>query len=325
MTWPGVINLPNCLRRELSVRDVPDACGQCAGKPWAVQVSTNLVNWVSVFTNQPGGAMDFVDAYATNSAGFTGPGSCSGATRLRGAERGDKPHADPGDQCRAALPGWVSTNQGQLTTLATNFALGEIQTTAASAIGSGDSLSTFLSASQPEFLASSAQGIQGYSLLSLTNLVSTNSWIKFSITKTNGQTVVVAVTNLSHGNPARLSDNWSQRLNTNSALQGSDGVVAGDYLVNPYGTKSTTPSSICMPGVRLPGCRNTGHPHGVVLCTHHHTRGKHHPHAKPVRPPAPKPSLRHGRCIQPGPELSLDTQLCPTAITILTGRGLRRQ
>ena len=40
------------------------------GQPWAVQVSTNLVYWVSVFTNQPGGAMNFVDAYATNSGRF---------------------------------------------------------------------------------------------------------------------------------------------------------------------------------------------------------------------------------------------------------------
>ena len=44
----------------------------------------------------------------------------------------------------------VSTNQGQWTALETNFALGEIQTSAASAIGNADRLSTFLTASQPE-------------------------------------------------------------------------------------------------------------------------------------------------------------------------------
>jgi hypothetical protein len=208
------------------------------GQPWAVQVSTDLVYWVSVFTNQLGGATNFVDPYATNSDRFyrawlvppTRPGFAvlNVATNLTLVEVSN-----------AVLPYLVgvSTNQGQVTTLATNFALGEIQTTAASAIGSAGSLTTFLTASQPEFLASSAQGIQGYSLLSLTNLVSTNSWIEFSITKTNGQTVVVAVTNLSYGNPATLVGQLVAAINTNSALQGSDGVVAGDYLVSLYGTK----------------------------------------------------------------------------------------
>jgi uncharacterized protein (TIGR03790 family) len=239
MTWPGVDQPPQLSAPgivgpgtfQMHVDSVP-------GKPWAVQVSTNLVNWVSVFTNQPGGAMDFVDAYATNSGRFYRawlvPPAPPGFAVLNVAT-----NLTLIQVTNAVLPYLVgvSTNQGQVTALATNFALGEIQTTAASAIGSGDSLSTFLSASQPEFLASSAQGIQGYSLLSLTNLVSTNSWIKFSITKTNGQTVVVAVTNLSHGNPATLVGQLVAAINTNSALQGSDGIVAGDYLVNPYGTK----------------------------------------------------------------------------------------
>jgi uncharacterized protein (TIGR03790 family) len=212
------------------------------GQPWAVQVSTNLVYWVSVFTNQLGGAMDFVDAYATNSGRFYRawlvPPAPPGFAVLNVATNLTLVQVN-----NAVLPYLVgvSTNQGQVTTLAINFAFGEIQTTAASAIGSGNSLSTYLSASQPTFLASSAQGIQGYSQLSLTNLVSTNSWIEFSITKTNGQTVVVAVTNLSHGNPATLVGQLVAAINTNSALQGSDGVVAGDYLVNPYGTKINNP------------------------------------------------------------------------------------
>jgi uncharacterized protein (TIGR03790 family) len=208
------------------------------GQPWAVQVSTDLVYWASVFTNQNGGAMDFVDADATNSGRFYRawlvPPAPPGFTVLDVATNLTLVQVD--NAVRPYTVG-VSTNQGQVTALATNFVLGEIQTTAASAIGSGGSLTTFLTASQPEFLASSAQGIQGYSQLSLTNLIATNSWIGFSITKTNGQTVVVAVTNLSHGNPATLVGQLVAAINTNAALQGSDGVVAGDYLVNPYGTK----------------------------------------------------------------------------------------
>jgi len=224
------------------------------GQPWAVQISTNLINWVSVFTNQLGGAMDFVDVYATNSGRFYRawlvPPPPPGFAVLNVATNFTLVQVSNATRPYTVA---VSTNQGQVTTLTTNFALGEIQTTAASAIGSAGSLTTFLTASRLEFLASSAQGIQGYSQLSLTNLVSINSWIKFSITKTNGQTVVVAVTNLSHGNPATLVGQLVAAINTNSALQGSDGVVAGDYLVSPYGNKIN--NTLFNLYARSPGCQ----------------------------------------------------------------------
>jgi len=239
MTWPVTDQPP-----QLSAPGMAGAgtfqmhVDSTSGQPWAVQVSTNLVNWVSVFTNQPGGSMDFVDASATNSGRFYRawlvPPAPPGFTVLNVATNLTLIQVSNATRPYVVA---VSTNQGQWTTLATNFALGGIQIAAANAIGSAGNLTTFLTASQPEFLASSAQGFQGYSQLSLTNLVSTNSWIQFSITKTNGQTVVVAVTNLSYGNPATLVGQLVAAINTNSALQGSDGVVAGDYLVNPYGTK----------------------------------------------------------------------------------------
>jgi len=118
--------------------------------------------------------------------------------------------------------------------LGTNFALGEIQTTATSAAGSANPLSTFLSASQPELLTSEAFGVQGYSELS--NSIPANSWMQFTFTKTNGQTVVVAVTNQSPSDSVTLASQIYNAINTNPALQGSDGVMAGDYAVNQYGT-----------------------------------------------------------------------------------------
>ena len=238
MTWPVPDQPPQLSAPSVGPGTFQMYVDSTPGQPWAVQVSTNLVNWTSVFTNKPGGAMYYFDPYATNSSRFYRawlvPPAPPGFAVLNVAT-----NLTLVQVTNAVLPYVVevSTNQGQVTTLATNFALGQIQTTVASAIGSAGSLTTFLTASQPEFLASSAQGFQGYSLESLTNLVSTNSWIGFSITKTNGQTVVVAVTNLSHGNPATLVGQLVAAINTNSALQGSDGVVAGDYLVSLYGTK----------------------------------------------------------------------------------------
>jgi hypothetical protein len=58
----------------------------------------------------------------------------------------------------------------------------------------------------------------------------------FTFTKTNGQTVVVAVTNQSPGNSAALASQEYAAINAHPALQGSDGVVAEDYVVNQYGS-----------------------------------------------------------------------------------------
>ena len=241
MTWPMPDQPP-----ELSVPSITGSgtfqmhVDSVPGLPWAVQVSTDLVDWTSVFTNQPGGAMDFVDAGATNSAsrfyrawlvppgspGFTVLNLATNLT-LIGVDNAVQPYTVE-----------VSTNQGQWTMLETNFALGGIQTTAGSTIGNGGQLSTFLRASQPALLASQAYGMQGYSEFS--NSIPSNSWMQFTFTKTNGQIVVVAVTNQSPSNSAALATQLYNAINANPALQGSDGVVAEDYAVNQYGTLNFT-------------------------------------------------------------------------------------
>ncbi len=202
------------------------------GPPWAIQSSTDLANWVSVFTNQTGGAMDFVDAWATNSDRFYRawlvPPAPPGFAVLDVATNLTLVRVSSADQPYTV---GVSTNQGQWTSLETNYALGKIQVTAASAIGSGNSLSTFLSASQPALLTSQASGLRGYMVIS--NSPPANAWIKLSITKTNGQVVVVTVTNNSGGNSPALVEQLLTAINTNPSLQGGDGVLAGDYVLNP--------------------------------------------------------------------------------------------
>ena len=235
MTWPGVDQPPQLSAPEMvGPGTFQIHVDSTTGQPWAVQVSTNLVYWVSVFTNQPGGAMNFVDAYATNSSRFYRAGLVAPAPpsftvlyvatnlTLVKVSNAVRPYTVE-----------VSTNLGLVTTLATNFAIGEIQTTAASAIGNGNSLSTYLSASQPTFLASQAFGLQGYTVIS--NTLPTSAWIQFSFTKTNGQAVVVAVTNQSGGNSIALASQVFNAINTNPGLQGSDGVLADDYVLNSLG------------------------------------------------------------------------------------------
>jgi len=235
MTWPvpdqpPILSAPGIVNGEfqMNVESVP-------GLPYAILSSSNLVNWVPVLTNQPGGAMEFVDANATNSAhrfyrawlvppappGFTVLPEATNVTLIR-VDSALRPYAVG-----------VSTNQGQWTALETNFALGDIQITAASAVGNANTLTTFLTASQPIFPASAAFGMQGYTVLS--SSPPTNAWIQFTFTKTNGQTVVVAVTNQSGGTSGALASQLTNAINTNPSLEGSDGVVAEDYVVNPGG------------------------------------------------------------------------------------------
>jgi len=238
MTWPSPDQPP-----QLSAPIITDLgafqmhVDGVAGLPWAVQVSTNLVEWTPIITNQSGGPMDFVDADATNSdsrfyrAWLVPPGSPS-FTVLNTATNLTLIRVDDATRPYAVE---VSTNQGQWTILATNFNLanfnlGVIQTTAASAIGSGSKFSTFLRASQPEFVASEAFGMQTYTVIS--NSLPAGAWIQFSFITTNGQSVVVGVTNQSSGNSVTLANQVYSAINANPGLQGNDGIMAANYVVN---------------------------------------------------------------------------------------------
>ena len=141
MTWPAPDQPPQLSAPGIAGSGVFQMhVDSTPGLPWAIQISSNLVNWTSVFTNQPGGAMDFVDASITNSASrfyraWLVPPGPPGFTVLNMATNLTLVQVD--SAVRPYTVG-VSTNQGQWTALATNFALGEIQTAAASAIGSGN-------------------------------------------------------------------------------------------------------------------------------------------------------------------------------------------
>jgi uncharacterized protein (TIGR03790 family) len=237
MSWPLSDQPP-----QLSLPDVTGAgtfqmhVDGVPGLPWAIQISSDLINWTSVFTNELGGSMDFVDTGIANSgsrfyrAWLVPPGSPT-YTILGVAPNLTLVRVD-----NAARPYTVavSTNQGPGTILQTNFALGEILTTATSTVGSGNELGTFVRAGQSRFLVSEAFGVQGYSERS--NSIPANSWMQFTFTRTNGQTVIVAVTNQSPGNSVTLASQLYNAINANPALQGSDGVAAGDYVINQYGS-----------------------------------------------------------------------------------------
>lgn len=231
MAWPGSIQPPQLTGPGfLGGGTFRMHVNGVVGQPWAIQTTADLVHWTTVFTNQSGGLMDFVDASATNSfrrfyRAWLVPPVPPSVTVMNAAS-----NLTLVQVTNALLPYTVgvSTNQGQWTAIETNFNFAEIQTSATSAIGTGHSLTTFLSASQPVFMASQALGMQGYLVIS--NPAPTNAWIRFTFTKTNGQVVVVGVTNQAGGDSSALTSLLLSTINSNADLQGSDGVLADDFV-----------------------------------------------------------------------------------------------
>jgi hypothetical protein len=234
MTWPSAnqpprVSVPQIAGAGTLAVNVNDVAGQA----WGIQESTDLVNWVSVFTNQLGGAMSYMDTNATSvparfyRAFLTTPAAplitaVSVATNLTLL------------QVKGALRPYTvgaSTNQETWTMLATNFAIGQIQTAAAGGAGSANNLSTFVSAVQPSFMPSQAVGMRGFMVIS--NVPPTNAWIQLTFTLTNEQKVVVAVTNQSGGDSISLASQLYEAINTCTSLESSDGVLAEDFAVIP--------------------------------------------------------------------------------------------
>ena len=233
MAWPA-LSPPQLSAPEIVARGAFQMHVDCiSGETWAVQTSTDLVNWVSAFTNQLGGPVDYMDTNATNVTGqfyraFLAAPASPAFTVLNVATNLNLVQING-----ASVPYTVgvSTNQGQWRTLETNFAIGEIQTAAASAVGSGSNLSTFLGTAQPAFMASSALGYQGYTVIS--NVPPTNAWIQLTFTLTNGQTVTLTVTNVLGTNSIALANQLYNAVNADPSLQGSDGIQAEDFVPLP--------------------------------------------------------------------------------------------
>jgi uncharacterized protein (TIGR03790 family) len=237
MEWPAANQPPQVSApAAASASTVKVHVAGVTGQSWAIQTSTDLVNWTSLYTNQTGGAMDYVD---TNDAGspsqfyrallttsspptFTVMNTATNLTWVQVTS--------------ASLPYTVdvSTNAGQWTALATNFAIGQIQMSVANTAGGGNALDTFLNPAQPAFMASTAFGYQGYTVISNFTALPTNAWIQFTFTLTNGQAVTEAVTNVLNTNSVALAFQLYNEINADPALQGSNGVQAEDFV--PIGT-----------------------------------------------------------------------------------------
>jgi uncharacterized protein (TIGR03790 family) len=199
-----------------------------ASLPYAIQVSTNSGDWTPLCTNQVGGAMDFVDLFTTNATPrFYRTWNIPAAPPTIAVL--DSPAGNALVRVDNAVRPFVveaSTNQEPWVGVVTNYVLGEVQTAVSSSPGSAAALTTFLVASRSTFLSSAAFGLRSFEVSGSPQI---DAWLQLSVTKTNGTSVSVAVTNPSGtATPLDLAGQLSALISTTSALQGSDGVVLED-------------------------------------------------------------------------------------------------
>lgn len=101
-------------------------------------------------------------------------------------------------------------------------------------IGSAAARTTFVTGARPTFLDTSAFGIRQ---CIVSGTAAAGTWLRFTVTKTNGATSVVSYTNQIVGaSPATVLSNLVSLINATPALQGTDGVVAEDFTPGTFGT-----------------------------------------------------------------------------------------
>lgn len=201
------------------------------GQPAAILVSSNQQNWSGLITNQAGGTMDVLDSTATafNSRFYRAWLPAPPLPAL--SQTNSNPSLVRVDGALQPYTIEYRTNSGTWQMLATNFSFRDVQLGAESAAGSAARLGTFLRASRSHFLSSAAFGMQEFKVLA--NPLSVGNWLQLSITKTNGQVVVVSVTNQIAGlNATNLAAQLFAAINSQAALLGSDGICAEDLSFN---------------------------------------------------------------------------------------------
>jgi uncharacterized protein (TIGR03790 family) len=126
----------------------------------------------------------------------------------------------------------------ELQSLALSVPGSNVIVVANSTIGSASNLTTRLTAASPVFLDTVATG---YQVVTISNRPVIGDWLQFTFIKTNGNVITLGVTNTTPGAMVgTLAQNLMNLINTNPALQSSDGLVASDFFDDdPYGLPET--------------------------------------------------------------------------------------
>jgi uncharacterized protein (TIGR03790 family) len=105
----------------------------------------------------------------------------------------------------------------------------EVMISASNSVGAAAALTSFLAVSAGTFLDTMAYGIRGYTISGSAPQI--GDYLQLTITRTNGAVVSVAITNTSSGTTlADFTQGLVNMVNTNTSVQGSDGVVVEDFI-----------------------------------------------------------------------------------------------
>jgi uncharacterized protein (TIGR03790 family) len=106
----------------------------------------------------------------------------------------------------------------------------QVSLSVSNSAGSAAALTTYLSTSRPNFLDSPARGSRSYSV---TNIPQVGSFLELDVIKTNGQTVVVSLTNNTAGATiAQFAHAFFNSINTAPNLMGADGVSVENVVMH---------------------------------------------------------------------------------------------
>ena len=117
--------------------------------------------------------------------------------------------------------------------------------------GTASALTTFLSASGGTLLATPARGVRSFSVTNSTAVdPALGAFLRLAATKTNGQTIIVSVTNTAGGTTfSQLAHSFFNAINSDPGMSGQDGldvedvVMHEDYESGPFPSFPTTDHS----------------------------------------------------------------------------------
>ena len=207
--------------------------------PYVVQATGNFLSWVSIFTNQSGGSADFIDPQATTG----GQRFYRTVVSAQPLPRATVVNSTNATGTLIRIDGPVqpyviteSTNQAQWTPIFTNSQIGSVAVSAGTSLGSADALSTFLNASQPTLLNSTANGLRSFCL---GGSLAVGTWLQLNVIKTNGVSLAVSVTNQSSSAALYdLAQQLAAAVNSTPGLQSADGLDVEDVSAGAFGTSS---------------------------------------------------------------------------------------
>jgi uncharacterized protein (TIGR03790 family) len=101
-------------------------------------------------------------------------------------------------------------------------------------VGTATALTTFLSASGSTLLGTAARGVRSFTVTNSTGVApAVGSFLQLTAIKTNGQTVIVSVTNTVSGTTfSQLGHSFFNAVNSDLGLSGSDGLDVEDVVMH---------------------------------------------------------------------------------------------